>query len=45
MGRKTGTITDFAGEADEDIEKDSELESPWTGWGPRVLAKEFQQLT
>ena len=27
------------------IKKDSEWEIPWTRWGPRVLAKEFYQLT
>ena len=31
--------TDFAGEAEEDIEEDSELVGPWTRWGPRTLAK------
>ena len=44
MGR-TGTRTDFARETEEDIEKDSEMEGPWTRWGPRVLAKEFYQLS
>ena len=42
---QTGTSTNFAGEAEEDIEEDSKLEGPWTRWGPRVLAKEFYQLT
>ena len=37
--------TDFAGEAEEDIAEDSKLEGPWTRWGPRVLAKQFYQLT
>ena len=36
--------TDFAGEAEEHIEEDSELEGPWTKWGPRVLANKFYQL-
>ena len=36
---------DLAEEAEEDIEEDSEWEGPWTRWGPRVLAKEFYQLT
>ena len=31
--------TDFAGEAEEDIEEDSGLGGPWTRWGPRTLAK------
>ena len=33
--------TGFTGEAEEDIEGDSELESPWARWGPRHLVKEF----
>ena len=37
--------TDFPGKAGEDIEEDSELENPWTRWAPRLLAKEFHQLT
>ena len=38
---QTSTSTDFPGLTEEDIEEDSELEGPWTRWGPRVQAKEF----
>ena len=30
---------------EEGIKEDSELEGPWTIWGPMVLAEEFCQLT
>ena len=36
--------TDFAGEPEEDIKEDSELEVSWTRWGPKVLSKEFYQV-
>ena len=42
---QTGTSKDFAGEAEEDIDEDSQLEGPWTRWGSRFLAKEFYHLT
>ena len=37
--------TDFAGEAEEDIEEDFKLGGPWTRWDPKVLVKEFYQVT
>ena len=43
--RRTDTKTDFARETEEDIEEDSKMEGPWTKWSPRVLAKEFYQLS
>ena len=43
--KKTDMSTGFTGEAEEDIEGDSELESLWARWGPRDLVKEFHQLT
>ena len=42
---QTDTSTDFSQKAEEVIQEDSELESPWTRSGPRVLAEEFYQLT
>ena len=33
--------TDFAGEAEEDIEENFELEGPWTRWPSKILAKNF----
>ena len=38
------TTTNFAGET-EDFEEDCEMEGPWTRWDPKVLPKEFYQLT
>ena len=39
------TTTNFAGETEEDFEVDCEMEGPWTRWDPKVLPKEFYQLT
>ena len=35
--------TDLAGEVEKSIEEDFALESLWTRWSPRTLAKESYQ--